>query len=70
MVWLLYRAASIADPFKGVRPSMRVLTEVSQAGQRRGLQRGIVGERLTGSHRDPLDTVQHQDVVVTLCRRA
>lgn len=67
MVWLSCR---IADLFKGVRPSMRVLTEVSQAGQRRGLQRGIVRERLTGSHCHPLDTVQHQDVVVTLCRRA
>lgn len=45
---------------------MCVLTEVSQAGESGGLQRGVVGESLTGSHCDPLDAVQHQDVVVTL----
>lgn len=45
---------------------MCALTEVGQAGQSGGLQRGVVGESLTGSDRDPLDAVQHQDVVVTL----
>lgn len=45
---------------------VRILTEVSQAGESGGLQRGVVGESLTGSHCDPLDAVQHQDVVVTL----
>lgn len=43
-----------------------VLTEISQAGERGGLQRGVVRESLTGSHGDPLDAVQYQDVVVTL----
>lgn len=44
-----------------------VLTEISQAGQRGGLQLGVTREHLTGSERHPLDTVVHQDVVVTLC---
>lgn len=48
---------------------MCVLTEISQAGQGGGLQRGVVGEHLAGSHRHPLDAVQHQDVVVTLYGR-
>lgn len=45
---------------------MCVLTEVSQAGKSSGLQRGVVGESPTGSHCDPLDSVQYQDVVVAL----
>jgi len=43
-----------------------VLTEVGQAGQRGGLQRGVVRERPAGSEHHPLDAVQHQDVVVAL----
>lgn len=47
---------------------MWVLTEVSQAGQSSGLQLGVVRESLTGSDCDSVDTIPHQDVVVTLCK--
>lgn len=46
--------------------SVCVLTEVSQAGQSRGLKHGVVGKSPTGSHGDPLHAVEHQDVEVTL----
>lgn len=45
---------------------MCALTEVCQAGESGGLQHGVVGESLTGSHCDPLDAIQYQDVVVAL----
>lgn len=44
------------------------LTEVSQAGEGGGLQPAVVGEGVAGSDQNPLNAVQHQDVVVTLCR--
>lgn len=47
---------------------MWVLTEVSQAGESSDLQLGVVGESPTGSYGDSVDTVQHQDAVVTRCK--
>lgn len=45
---------------------MCALTEVSQTEESGGLQLGVAWESLAGSHCNPLDAVQYQDVVVTL----